>query len=573
MRLIKTDLVELKEFLPTDIPKYAILSHRWTDDEVSFQEMQGNHTLIAVKKGFKKILECCLRAESDGFEYVWIDTCCIDKTSSAELSESINSMYMWYYQAQRCYAYLADVSSVSTIATSQWFTRGWTLQELLAPLEMLFLDQDWNDLGTKYSLQQLISQQTGIPTDILSGSRDISTASIAQRMSWAAKRRTTRLEDIAYSLMGIFGINMPLLYGEGEYAFIRLQQEISRISNDHSLLAWTSPDARGGVLATSPAAFEGCENIIPLNNNPPNMSTSYLTISSIGIHLDVYFMGIGPGGLGLAILNCKLHTATDDSPLAIYIRDLSFALKRFERVQNDEIQQVHLSTFRPSQYAIRKLCIETKRLTSIRKPAVVATTKKAQINSSIFDIKSLPKIMRCTDPNPLIINAARQGMIDDVWLLLTRGDVTIDYPDDSYMTALQYASQNGHLAVVTALLDGGGASVDSGHSSQRTPLSWAASNGHDEVVKALLQRGAMIGTGYRLSGKTPLHYAAENGHTEAVGLLLAGGSDITARDANGKTALRHAVLGNHEATMRLLCKLSLDIIDGDDSGLTLFDLE
>ncbi|KAH7364549.1 hypothetical protein BKA65DRAFT_371585, partial [Rhexocercosporidium sp. MPI-PUGE-AT-0058] len=171
------------------------------------------------------------QALSDGWEWVWIDSCCIDKTSSAELSEAINSMFRWYREAQVCYAYLSDVpggsdwetrqQSNSAFRKSQWFTRGWTLQELLAPEMVVFFDADWEDIGTKNSMQALLSSITGIDNF-----KDYALACIAKKMSWASNRETTREEDKAYCLMGLFAVNMPPLYGEGMAAFYRLQIEI-----------------------------------------------------------------------------------------------------------------------------------------------------------------------------------------------------------------------------------------------------------------------------------------------------------------------------------------------------------
>ncbi|TQS32349.1 hypothetical protein Golomagni_07336, partial [Golovinomyces magnicellulatus] len=301
MRLIKTDSVTIEEFFPSDVPDYAILSHRWGKEEVSLQEFETVTSAIKAKEGYKKIASFCHRAKADGYEHVWVDTCCIDKTSSAELSESINSMYLWYYRASRCYAYLSDIAAKSNIHLSEWFMRGWTLQELIAPEEVYFVNKDWTDLGTKSTLQQVISIHTGIPQDILTGVAEIESASVAQRMSWAAKRKTTRLEDTAYCLMGLFGINMPLLYGEGEQAFLRLQQEIMRVSNDQSILAWTSSDTRGGVLATSPAAFTGREDIIRLRHSRNRRNP--FTLSSLGVQVEIPFIGVTAHGIGLILLD------------------------------------------------------------------------------------------------------------------------------------------------------------------------------------------------------------------------------------------------------------------------------
>jgi hypothetical protein len=247
MRLLHTKKIELQEFGPREVPNYAILSHTWEEEEVTLQDIKTNEAMEPTR--LRKSLKGMLVAAADGFDYIWIDTCCIDKTSSAELSEALNSMYRWYQEAGECYAYLADVphNSVNRVTgvtgpefrKSRWFTRGWTLQELIAPSSVIFLDSDWQEMGTKSNLQRDISEITGIPGNFLLGD-DLRHASIAQRMSWASKRETTRIEDLAYCLMGLFGIYMPMLYGEGERAFIRLQEEIMRVSDDHSLFAWRS---------------------------------------------------------------------------------------------------------------------------------------------------------------------------------------------------------------------------------------------------------------------------------------------------------------------------------------------
>ncbi|KAK0642137.1 heterokaryon incompatibility protein-domain-containing protein, partial [Cercophora newfieldiana] len=244
MRLLKTrtELPELEDFAADDIPLYAVLSHTWEKDEISFQDIQAiqrGDTAATRKPEYHKIAMTRAVAAAHGFDYVWIDTCCIDKMSSAELSEAINSMYRWYQEAAMCYAHLTDVTAVNKeLAASRWFTRGWTLQELIAPSMMVFLNTAWEEIGTKSDLGPVISKITRIPEAILQGAADLETASIAQRMSWAANRKTTRPEDIAYCLMGLFGVNMPMLYGEGEKAFIRLQEEIMKISSDHTLFAW-----------------------------------------------------------------------------------------------------------------------------------------------------------------------------------------------------------------------------------------------------------------------------------------------------------------------------------------------
>lgn len=221
------------------------------------------------KSGYKKIQEFCRLAKAEGYRYAWIDTCCIDKKSSAELSETINSMFAWYKHSTACYAYLEDVESTSSTLKpdgkeSRWYSRGWTLQELLAPLTVVFYNKSWDKIGTKWSLRQEISRVTDID-ELNLIYYEMGRTSIAQKMSWAAKRETTREEDTAYCLLGLFGIHMPLLYGEGKNAFRRLQEELIKTSADQSILAWAHPVWEEafpwGILANSPASFENCGSI------------------------------------------------------------------------------------------------------------------------------------------------------------------------------------------------------------------------------------------------------------------------------------------------------------------------
>lgn len=285
MRLLNTTTYRLEEF-DSKTPKYAILSHRWGDEEMTYQDFykQRNRN----KSGYHKIIQACDFARKRSQQWLWIDTCCIDKKSSAELSEAINSMFDWYQEAEECYVYLVDVRPPSKHSfdavekefyASDWFNRGWTLQELLAPSQVMFCTDNWEIMGTKESnpehpvrefshrahLNSMIADITGIPEDVLCNPNLIRRRSVAQRMSWASQRQTTRIEDQAYCLLGLFGVNIPLLYGERSKAFIRLQQEILLTSLDESLLAWTadpeSSSCLSGVLATSPAAFSRANNI------------------------------------------------------------------------------------------------------------------------------------------------------------------------------------------------------------------------------------------------------------------------------------------------------------------------
>lgn len=196
----------------------------------------------------------------------------------AELTEAINSMFNYYRDAKLCIAYLSDVPSyrsqskihsrpdcLQSFKKSVWFSRGWTLQELLAPKHLDFYDRDFKFIGSRSNLSQLVSVVTGIDPKYLNGRSKLNEASVATRMSWASKRQTTRSEDEAYSLMGIFGVNMALLYGEGKRAFFRLQQQIIEYSDDESIFAWICPEAGNqepfGMLAESPRNFQWSRDV------------------------------------------------------------------------------------------------------------------------------------------------------------------------------------------------------------------------------------------------------------------------------------------------------------------------
>ncbi|CZR69782.1 related to beta transducin-like protein [Phialocephala subalpina] len=246
MRLINVETFKLEEFFEGTVPPFAILSHTWGNDneEVSFRNIEEGKI---EKAGIRpiKLEGCCKQARKDGLRYAWIDTCCIDKANAVELGEAINSMFQWYRHASICYTYLADVplddnprNPKSKFFSSRWFERGWTLQELLGPKKLHFYNSEWCYLGTKSEMSPMIEKITGIPRLFLLGTAELRDASVAQRMSWAAKRVTKRKEDIAYCLLGIFGVMMPMIYGEGDQAFSRLQQEIMRETTDDSILAW-----------------------------------------------------------------------------------------------------------------------------------------------------------------------------------------------------------------------------------------------------------------------------------------------------------------------------------------------
>jgi hypothetical protein len=234
MRLLTHDKhgkLVLETFDDDEQPPYAILSHTWdlnNSKEVTFQDLVAGGA--EAKAGYEKIRFCAHQAAADGLKYFWIDTCCIDKTSSAELTEAINSMFRWYERSTKCYVYLSDVPDSSPnermIRSSRWFRRGWTLQELLAPKVVEFFAADNSRLGDRLSLETTIHSVSGIAIEALRG-RPLPEFGIEERFRWAANRITKRPEDKAYSLLGIFNVSLESIYGEGEEnALFRLRKRI-----------------------------------------------------------------------------------------------------------------------------------------------------------------------------------------------------------------------------------------------------------------------------------------------------------------------------------------------------------
>ena len=307
MRLLRTDTTKLKfDEILSKPPPYAILSHRWRDKEVDYPEIVRGH---ASDRRLWKILCTCAKAKGHNFTRVWIDTCCIDKANHTEFSETITSMFVIYMQSAVCYVYMDDVPSAdedhaapgSHFRRSEWFKRGWTLQELLAPRNIIFYSKDWIRIGTKESLVNLLSDITHIHPRVLvppgqdrAIRRVLDKVCIAERMSWAAGRDTTKGEDRAYSLMGIFNVHMSILYGEGaESAFKRLQQHIIMTSHDQTIFAWRMTVHECGLLASSPDNFSGgsklhriprqqYETMLGIHDSDPTYTT---TNYGVGIEL------------------------------------------------------------------------------------------------------------------------------------------------------------------------------------------------------------------------------------------------------------------------------------------------
>ena len=357
MRLLQTKTRQFEEFFDSQIPQYAILSHRWGAREVSFKEMRKG--TAPHESGMAKIDSFCRLAAARGLDWAWIDICCIDKRSSAELSEAINAMFKWYQRSGECYVHLSDVEYSSDelqlirerkdsarlfedwsplsarFRKSSWFTRGWTLQELLAPQKskVLFLDADWNEIGNLPQLASAVSQIAGIEESFMGFKQSSSStewmaaltlradASVAKRMSWASRRQTSREEDMAYCLLGLFDVNMSLLYGEGAGgAFYRLQLEIMKNMDDESLFAWTSDEGISGMLAASPSFFAHSGNISrgwKGVRRPYSMTNKGLEFPVPKLHIDLK----GTESDVLVFLDC-CRDGKEKVPLALHLQQI-----------------------------------------------------------------------------------------------------------------------------------------------------------------------------------------------------------------------------------------------------------
>ena len=291
------------DFVSDNSPEYAILSHTWGADteEVTFRDLMDGTGKS--KAGYNKIRFCGEQARRDGLQYFWVDTCCIDKTNNTELAEAINSMFRWYQNAAKCYVYLSDVSTndhdqadpslqswQSAFRKSRWFTRGWTLQELIAPLSVEFFCSNGKRLGDKISLERQLHEITGIKIPALQGTAP-SAFSVKDRMSWAENRQTKCEEDRAYSLLGIFDVSMSLIYGEGaEKAFERLKEKLYKRSRKHQLDD-LSPVSHTFTSSKRLKILHGHSSSVPSGRNPNFLDPDRPSYSEYPVHSGKYKTG------------------------------------------------------------------------------------------------------------------------------------------------------------------------------------------------------------------------------------------------------------------------------------------
>ncbi|RPD59712.1 HET-domain-containing protein [Lentinus tigrinus ALCF2SS1-6] len=351
MRLLNT---RTGEFVWVENPhqvRYAALSHVWCKDprrETSYHDIvrfqdearsaRSRGEILpedaVLSRASYKIRGACALARADGIDWLWVDTCCIDKASSAELEGAINAMYAWYHGSTVCYVFLQDVDAHedpyapdSGFRKSEWHVRGWTLQELIAPRVVLFFSRSWRFIGAKHGMAGLIADVTGVDREVITGHLPVNALSVARRMSWASRRVTTKREDEAYCLMGIFGVHIPVVYGEGSMAFLRLQEEILKRIPDESIFIWDRAlyprtalldtghgafpqDAHPAPFAPSPAFFSTSADIISVPKNRlceiigiPIPPTTY-TSTSHGVRTTLPLLRLADG-LFVAVLACQ----------------------------------------------------------------------------------------------------------------------------------------------------------------------------------------------------------------------------------------------------------------------------
>ncbi|KIK99530.1 hypothetical protein PAXRUDRAFT_822692 [Paxillus rubicundulus Ve08.2h10] len=328
-----------------DLLKYAILSHRWGVGEPEFRDMSSKihrERPVPAGLGYKKLLKFCEKARDDyGCAYAWSDTCCINKESSAELAEAVLSMYRWYRDAHICIVHLAGSSSVKDFPNEPWFTRGWTLQELLAPKRLRFFGKDWVPIRPKGEAQEnssfhrpddksspfmlnAISEAADIGLDHLKNfNLNPNSVAVSEKMRWASNRKTTRVEDVAYCLLGIFDISIPIAYGEGGRSFYRLLEAIAQRCIDPTFFAWVGePSIYSHALPASPAGYGSKETagvvakIKSLASRYPIGDSGY-TITKLGLRVKLLVVPAEQSGGDWS--HCHLTTTDKAFPQTIRV--------------------------------------------------------------------------------------------------------------------------------------------------------------------------------------------------------------------------------------------------------------
>ncbi|EJT73101.1 hypothetical protein GGTG_09951 [Gaeumannomyces tritici R3-111a-1] len=623
MRLIDTTTLSLVDVVAENAKPYAILSHTWEDDEVTFEHMRIlSHPKLSSpevmkdiesRAGYQKIQQAAALARGDNYDFIWIDTCCIDQASSAELSEAINSMFSWYRDAAVCYAYLFDVPRVP-LAQSRWFKRGWTLQELIAPCEAIFFSGGWQEIGRKTCSKfcDQLADITGIDRRVLLRTVPPADVSVANRMRWAAGRNTTRREDVAYCLMGIFGVNMPLLYGEGDRAFIRLQEEILKVSDDTSIFAWEqddgapgaplegealySHDRLSGLLASSPEAFANVEGIRGLPR-PPTLKSMPCTMTNQGLHLSMYLQPMPPGPSGhsdselyIAFLDCYVLQRGEHVYPTLVLRKLQsdqFARSGLTKLLNRRgplSEQDQPSGHGYQDFYVRQeprhflpdvliASNDAYRVIDIFPPQCWYSDSHAQLAAVLSDVSLLraswdwrtketegyPVIPKTLE-NPLHLAAAYGSPehVEEMFDVLLGEGSGLTTRNAAGETPLHRACAAGNTMAVRRIMrsDQTEALLWAQDELDRSPLWHAACAGQWEIIQVLLRRapGGLVDFADS-EGRTPLHAACREGHSEAARVLLDAGADpAAAAGATCFTPAHMAALMGHATCLEVLWK-------------------
>ncbi|KAL2106812.1 hypothetical protein VUR80DRAFT_6186 [Thermomyces stellatus] len=329
MRLLHTRTLNLEQFYDLQTrPHYVVLSHTWEPGHLNYADLTDRRERALSGPGSALVHHACDVALKLGYEYIWIECICVDGSSTAEVSEAVNSAFRWFQKAAVCLVYLADLPAGSpnddtSWRRCEWWTRAWTLPELLAPSTVHFYDKDWNFRGTKTSppLLGIIARITTVSEDVLRDGSLIPGVSVAKRMSWASTRKARRVEDRAYSLLGIFGVHMQAIYGEGAESFKRLQDEILKDTRDVSLLAWEAqPEEKRlfrGLFASSPkefARFVKC----PPEWKTPLFFEGEIQSTSKGVSITAPFISLPSLGQEILLLDLGTHVPQRRTALILF---------------------------------------------------------------------------------------------------------------------------------------------------------------------------------------------------------------------------------------------------------------
>lgn len=390
--------ISLCEKHGADIPPYMILSHRWRAEEILFAEITNPDPSVCRRKlGWAKLESSCRIALEMGLEYVWIDTCCIDKSSSAELSDTINLMYHYYARSSVCVAYLDDAKDTDAISASIWFTRAWTLQELIAPKNLHVYSRGWQKLGTKASLSKCLSHASRVPEQVLLDSSCLEAYSASEKMYWTAWREATRNEDEAYSLLGIFGVTLTPTYGEGlTMAFRRLQVQILQHRHDHTVFAWGHRAPSGDMLASSARDFLGPYTYrrMPIETYESTFGLQEARIgynmTDIGLQTELPVAPIrGARNMFLAFIACRSSKRLEksDSYVAICLFKItSGSSTRWIRSTWNNQAILHFSDLRGIDYKSTELWISKINHQAHRPPRSSLTQSKFSTTCLIIDV-------------------------------------------------------------------------------------------------------------------------------------------------------------------------------------------